>query len=377
MLNRIFAIAKKEIKQLRRDTRMLFIIFFFPIVLLIIFGYAINFDVKHIKIAVYDQDKSDYTREYIEGLISSEYFDLVTYVQDEKEINKLLDEKIVQAVIVFPSDLSKRFLSKRDVKVQYLIDGVDGTTASAIQNYVNAATYSYSLKLTNEYLAVTGKKIYVPIDLKPRFWFNPELQSTRFLIPGLMGMILIVTAVISISLSIVREKERGTIEQINVSPLSSSEFIIGKTIPYIFISLLNAIIVLVAGYILFGIVIKGNLLLLLFGTLTFLFAALGLGIFISTIADSQQVAFQAANVTSLLPSFILSGFIFPIETMPRIIQIITNITPAKFYIIILRAILLRGAGVSAFWQQLIYLGIFGTFFLTLAIIIDKRSRGKK
>ena len=377
MLNRIFAIAKKELKQLSRDTRMLFIIFFFPVVLLIIFGYAINFDVKHIKIAVYDQDKSDYTREYINGLISSEYFDLVTYVQDESEIKRLLDEKIVQAVVVFPNDLSRKLLSKQEVKVQYLIDGVDGTTASAIQNYVNAATYSYSIKLTKEYLAVTGKNLYVPIDLLPRFWFNPELQSTKFLIPGLMGMILIVTAVISISLSIVREKERGTIEQINVSPLSSFEFILGKTIPYIFISLINATIVLVAGYILFGIAIQGSLFLLLFGTLTFLFAALGLGIFISTVADSQQVAFQAANVTSLLPSFMLSGFIFPIETMPAAIQVLTNVTPAKFYVVILRAILLRGAGISAFWDQLIYLGIFGTVFITLAIIVDKRSKGKQ
>ncbi|MDY0083533.1 MAG: ABC transporter permease [Ignavibacteriaceae bacterium] len=376
MLSRIFAIAKKEIKQLRRDTRMLFIIFFFPVVLLIIFGYAINFDVKHIKIAVYDQDKSDYTRNYINGLISSDYFDLVTYVEDSNEIKRLLDEKVVQTVLVFPPDLSKKLMSKQDVKVQYLIDGVDGSTASVIQNYVNAATYTYSIDLTKEYLAVNGKNIYVPIDLQPRFWFNPELQSTKFLIPGLMGMILIVTAVISISLSIVREKERGTIEQINVSPLSSLEFIHGKTVPYIFISLINATIVLAAGYVLFGIVIKGNIFLLLFGTMVFLFAALGLGIFISTVADSQQVAFQAANVTSLLPSFILSGFIFPIETMPQAIQILTNITPAKFYVIILRAILLRGAGVSAFWEQLIYLGIFGTIFITLATIIDKRSRGK-
>lgn len=375
MLNRILAIAKKEIKQLKRDTRMLFIIFFFPVVLLIIFGYAINFDVHHIKIAVYDQDKSEYTRDYVNGLISSDYFDLVTYVEDENQIKRLLDEKIVQAVVVFPYDLSRKLMSRQDVKVQYLIDGVDGSTASVIKNYVNAATYTYSLKLTKEYLAVTGKHMYVPVDLQPRFWFNPELQSTKFLIPGLMGMILIVTAVISISLSIVREKERGTIEQINVSPLSSLEFILGKTIPYIFISLINATIVLAAGYVLFGIVIKGNIFLLLFGTMVFLFAALGLGIFISTVADSQQVAFQAANVTSLLPSFILSGFIFPIETMPTAIQVLTNITPAKFYIVILRAILLRGAGMSAFWEQLIYLGIFGTVFITLATIIDKRSRG--
>ena len=181
---------------------------------------------------------------------------------------------------------------------------------------------------------------------------------------------------ISISLSIVREKERGTIEQINVSPLSSIEFILGKTVPYIVISLINATIVLLAGYLLFGIVIKGNLFLLLFGTFAFLFAALSLGIFISTVADSQQVAFQAANVTSLLPSLILSGFIFPIESMPIAIQVLTNITPAKFYIVILRAILLRGAGISAFWDQLIYLGIFGLVFIVLATLVDKRSKNK-
>lgn len=374
MFHRILAIAKKEYRQLKRDTRMLFIVFFFPVVLLAIFGYAINFDVKHIKIAVYDQDKSDYTRNYVDGLISSEYFDLVKYVNNDNEIKTLLDEKIVQAVIVFPSDLSRRLNNKEDVKIQYLVDGVDGNTATVIVNYVNAATFNYSLKLTEEYLAVTGKKIYVPINLEPRFWFNPELVSVFFLIPGLMGMILIITAVISVSLSIVREKERGTIEQLNVSPLTSIELIIGKILPYLVISLINATIVLIAGYVLFGIAIKGSLLLLLLGTLTFLFAAIGLGIFISTISDSQQVAFQAANVSSLLPSLILSGFIFPIESMPTVIQWVTNITPAKFYIVILRAILLRGAGLSAFWDQLIYLLIFGIVFIGLATIVDRREK---
>lgn len=374
MFHRIFAIAKKEYRQLKRDTRMLFIVFFFPVVLLAIFGYAINFDVKHIKIAVYDQDKSDYTREYIDGLISSEYFDLIKYVDDDNEIKTLLDEKIVQAVIVFPNDLSRKLNNNEEVKVQYLVDGVDGNTATVIVNYVNAATFNYSLKLTKEYLAVTGKKMYVPINLEPRFWFNPELVSVFFLIPGLMGMILIITAVISVSLSIVREKERGTIEQLNVSPLTSIELIIGKILPYIVISLINATIVLIAGYLLFGIAIKGDILLLLLGTLTFLFAAIGLGIFISTVADSQQVAFQAANVSSLLPSLILSGFIFPIESMPTIIQWITNITPAKFYIVILRAILLRGAGLSAFGNQLIYLLIYGIIFIALATLVSKKAK---
>ncbi|HOJ06426.1 MAG: ABC transporter permease [Ignavibacteriota bacterium] len=374
MFHRILAITKKEFKQLKRDKRMLFIVFFFPVVLLAIFGYAINFDVKHIKIAVYDQDKSEYTREYINGLISSEYFELVTYIDSDAEIKKLLDEKIVQAVVVFPNDLSKKLNDKEDVKVQYLVDGVEGNTANVIVNYVNAATINYSLKLTKEYLAVTGKQSYIPINLEPRFWFNPELESTKFLIPGLMGMILIITAVVSVSLSIVREKERGTIEQINVSPLSSFELIIGKTAPHIVISFLNAAIVLLAGYVLFGVVIKGSILLLLLSTFIFLFAVLGLGIFISSVADSQQVAFQAANITALLPSLILSGFIFPIESMPTIIQWVTNITPAKFYVVTLRAILLRGVGLSAFWEQLIYMMIFGIIFIVLATVVDRKAK---
>ncbi len=374
MFHKILAITKKEFKQLKRDKRMLFIVFFFPVVLLAIFGYAINFDVKHIKIAVYDQDKSEYTREYINGLISSEYFELVTYIDSDAEIKKLLDEKIVQAVVVFPNDLSKKLNDKEDVKVQYLVDGVEGNTANVIVNYVNAATINYSLKLTKEYLAVTGKQSYIPINLEPRFWFNPELESTKFLIPGLMGMILIITAVVSVSLSIVREKERGTIEQINVSPLSSFELIIGKTAPHIVISFLNAAIVLLAGYVLFGVVIKGSIFLLLLSTFIFLFAALGLGIFISSVADSQQVAFQAANITALLPSLILSGFIFPIESMPTIIQWVTNITPAKFYVVTLRAILLRGVGLSAFWEQLIYMMIFGIIFIVLATVVDRKAK---
>lgn len=374
MFNRIYAIAKKEFRQIRRDARMLFIVFFFPVVLLAIFGYAINFDVKHIKVAVYDQDKSNYTREYLNGLINSEYFELVTYIDNDYDVKRLLDEKIAQAVIVLPNDLSRKLNNNEEVKIQYLIDGVDGNTANVIVNYVNAATINYSLKLTKEYLAVTGKQFYIPINLEPRFWFNPELESTKFLIPGLMGMILILTAVVSVSLSIVKEKERGTIEQINVSPLSSFELIIGKTAPHIVLSLINAALVLLAGYVLFGIVIKGNIFLLLLSTFIFLFSALGIGVFISSIADSQQLAFQLATLTSLLPSLILSGFIFPIESMPMVIQWITNITPAKFYIITLRAILLRGVGLSAFWEQLIYMLIFGMIFVAFATLVDRKAK---
>jgi ABC-2 type transport system permease protein len=373
MFKRTLAIAKKEVRQLKRDSRMLFVLFAFPVILLVIFGYAINFDVHHIKMAVYDQDHSVDSRYFIEMLTSSDYFDVVGYIKDESQIKKILDVQDAQCVLVFPKDMSRDFYAGKEAKIQILVDGVNGNTATVVSNYISAAASAYSHKITQQVLDIKGMKSYNPIDLKPVFWFNPALLSTLFLIPGLIAMILIITAVIAISLSIVREKERGTIEQIHVSPLSALELLLGKTIPYVIIGLFIAAMILVAGNILFGVAVSGSFILLFLTTLLFLFASSNLGIFVSSIADTQQVAFQIATLVSLLPSVILSGFIFPIDSMPLPIQILTNITPAKFYIIILRDILLKGVGLSAFWPQVIYLCIFAFFFLGLATLINKKS----
>lgn len=373
MLHRIYAIAKKEFKQLRRDKRLMFVIFFFPVMLLIMFGYAVNFDVKHVKIAIYDQERSVVSREFINSLLNSEYFELVDMISSESEINKYLDDKLAQCVIVIPNDLSEQIYSNREVKIQYLIDGVDGNTANIITNYANLATLSFNQKFTSEILAVKGIRQYSPIKLDPQFWFNPELKTSRFLVPGLIAMILIVTAVISVALSLVKEKERGTIEQINVSPLNSLELILGKSLPFVLLALINAGIILIASYFLFGSEVKGSLLLLFITTLIFLIASTSMGIFISVVSDSQQVAFTLATFISLLPSLILSGFIFPIESMPEIIQIITNVTPVKFFLKILRAIMLRGVGIEAFWDQIIYLLIFTVVLILLGSIINKRK----
>lgn len=373
MLHRIYAIVKKEFRQLKRDKRLIFVIFFFPVMLLIMFGYAVNFDVKHVKIAIYDQERSSLSRDFINSLLHSEYFDLVNMISSEQEINRHLDDKLAQCVIVIPVDLSHKLYSGKEVKIQYLIDGVDGNTANIITNYSNLATLSFNKKFTNEILAVKGIKQYEPIKLDPHFWFNPELKTSRFLVPGLIAMILIVTAVISVALSLVREKERGTIEQINVSPLSSLELILGKSIPFVLLALINAGIILVASYFLFGSEVKGSLFLLFLTTLIFLIASTSIGIFISIVSDSQQVAFTLATFISLLPSFILSGFIFPIDSMPYVIQIITNITPVKFFLKILRAIMLRGVGIEAFWDQIIYLLIFITVLILMGTIINKRK----
>lgn len=373
MFKKFIAVIKKEVRQLKRDHRMLFVIFSFPVLLLIMFGYAINFDVKNITLAVYDQDKSIMSREIISSLESSGYFDVVAYLNKNSEADEYLNDKKAQLVIVIPEDFSKRINSSQNTSIQYLIDGVDGNTASIIQNYVNSATFSFSNKFTQEILARKGLKSYQPLALEAVFWYNPSLQTTKFLVPGLIAMILIITAVISVSLSLVREKERGTQEQLNVSPLSSVELLLGKVVPYMAIALINAALILIASFFLFGVAIKGSYLELLLTTSLFLFTSTALGIFISVISDSQQVAFTLATFISLLPSIILSGFVFPIDNMPWLVQIITNVTPTKFYLVMLRSIMLKGAGIAAFYDQVIYLIIYATVILALGTIINRRK----
>jgi ABC-2 type transport system permease protein len=373
LLRRITAIVKKEVRQLKRDIRLLAVIFSFPVLLLIMFGYAVNFDVKNIKVVVYNQDRSELSRDFINSLKSSEYFKIISIINSYDNVDKYLDQKIAQCVVVIPQDFSKKINANQNTSIQFLIDGVDANTGSIIQNYMFAATARFNQKVTAEILARNGLKSFTPISLETQFWFNPDLKTTRYLIPGLIAMILIVTAVVTVALSFVREKEKGTMEQLNVSSLKTIELILGKTFPFVVIALVNAGLILIAGYIFFGVEVKGDYLLLLLTTLIFLTASTSLGIFISVISDSQQVAFSAATFASLLPSFILSGFVFPIESMPWLVQIITNITPVKFYIEILRAIILRGVGITAIWDQIIYLTIFTTIMILLASIIGKRK----
>jgi ABC-2 type transport system permease protein len=374
MFKRTAAVSKKEFKQLLRDKRFLFVIIFLPIFLLVIFGYAVNFDVKNIQLAILDSDKSAESRAFINSISSSKYFSVSSYIEDDHQIKKILDKKEAQVVLVIPQGFSEKISeNKETAKVQFLIDGVDGNAATIIKGYVEIASVKFSRSVQNEIIAMSGLEIKLPLELESIFWFNPDLQTTRFLIPGLIAMILIITAVISVSLSLVREKELGTIEQINVSSVGSMELLIGKSLPYIILSILDAVLILTVGYFLFGVVIKGSLLLLFSMTLIYIIASTALGIFISVLANTQQVAFLMSTFATLLPSVILSGFIFPIESMPYLIQIITNITPAKFYIVILRSIIIKGVGIAAFWDQLLYLILFGTLFLSLAINIFSRK----
>jgi len=374
MLNRIWTIAVKELKQIKRDLLTLVVIFLFPVLMLVLFGYALNFDVKNVQLGVFDQDRSELSREFINSLSKTEYFKIVKYYQNQEQVDKALDSKEVQVVVAFPQNLSDDFYSNKKVKIQYLVDGVNGNTAAVISNYVGAATFDLSNKYVNEVLEKKGISLYQPVTINQNFWFNPELKTTQFLILGLMGSILVTLAVVLTAVAIVREKELGTIEQINVSPLTTLELLLGKIIPYIFLSLIVSVIILICSYFLFNITIKGSILLLFITTLFYLFACLSLGILVSSISDSQQVAFQLGTVISQLPSNLLSGFIFPIESMPFAVQILTNITPTKFYLVALRAIIVRGVGIEAFWQELIYMSVFAAICLALATLKIKKQR---
>ena len=374
MFNRIKAISKKEIRQLLRDTRMLFVIFFFPVFLLVVFGYAINFDVENIKLAILNNDNGNISREFINSITNSGYFEFNESVENNSEIKKILDKKSSQAVLVIPEDFSKKYYANYEsAKIQILIDGVDGNTASIIQKYFSITVNKFNSTLGKEFIEYKGGKKNQPIEFRPLFYYNSSLETTKYMIPGLIAMILIITSVISISLSLVREKERGTVEQLNVSSLTTIELLIGKSIPYILISLLDAVFVLVAGFILFDVTVAGSYLMLLISTIVFIIASVSLGVFISVVADSQQVAFTMATFATLLPSVILSGFIFPIDSMPLLVQLLTNITPAKFFISIQRDIILKGVGINIFWDQLLYLIMFMMIFLLLAVKVHKKK----
>jgi ABC-2 type transport system permease protein len=375
MFKRLMPIVKKEFRHIRRDTRVLAILTLVPAGLLLLNGYALNFDVNHIKMAVVNQDKGPVAREFINSFVTSGYFDYVQTLATSEQATNLLDDGHVRVALVIPSDFSDRLLSNSIATVQILVDGMDASAATTIVGYAQAVVLQYSQKIVMRNLSKIGRANYIPISYEGRIWYNPELKSSKFLVPGLIAFILAITCVIATSLSIVREKERNTVEQINVSPIHSFDFIIGKIIPYALISLVAAALVLVAAYFLFDVVIKGSILSLFAATLLFITAALSLGLLVSTISDSQQVAFQIAAVVSIVPTIILSGFVFPIRSMPWWLQALSNITPAKFYLIILRSIVLKGVGLAAFWPQIVYLSLYAGILLAISTLRFRKTVG--
>lgn len=367
MFNTTIAIAKKEFKHLVRDKRLFGILVFFPVFLLAFFGYAVDFDVKNIDLAVLDLDQSPTSRKFIGETTSSEYFSDPLYINNASEIKSLLDRGTVQVVITIPENFDFELQNGNKTVIQYLVDGVNANSAIVISNYLEAAIATFNGKFRADELKMSGVNLTPPVTLSPKFLYNPELRSTLFFIPGLISMILIITAVVSVSLSLVRETERNTIEQIRVSPVSTMSLLVGKILPYLGVSYLNAAMILIVGYFLFGVETMGSYFDLIYTTLIFLFACTSLGYLVSVISPNTQIAFTLGTFISLLPALILSGFIFQIESMPPIIQIMTNITPTKFFNNIMRSIILRGTGVETFYKDIFSLLVYISVVLTLSV----------
>ncbi len=367
IMRKLYSIFKKEFRQIRRDRKVLAILTIIPAILLLLNGYALNFDVRNIKMAVYDAERSSQSRDLVNSFITAGYFEYTSTLSDYTLAQSLIDDGEVKLVLVIPPDFSSDIMAGRRASIQLLVDGTDPNAATTIIGYAQAVTLQYSQQIVLKNLSRIGGKSYVPVQYEARIWYNPEMKSAKFLVPGLIAFILAITGVVATALSIVKEKERNTIEQIDVSPVRPLTLIMGKMIPYALISLVAASLILISAYLLFDVVIKGSLILLFFATLIFIFAALGQGLLVSTIADSQQVAFQIALLISMLPTMILSGFMFPISSMPGFLQVLSNITPAKFYLVIMRGIVLKGAGIEAFWDQLVYLFIYISVVVAVSV----------
>jgi len=373
-MHRFLAICVKEFRQIRRDPLSLGLLILVPAILLVLYGYALTFDVKHIRIAVLDWDRTPDSRAFLDSLFQNPYFDRATDLSSLAEAGELLDRGKVRAVLVVPRGYARQLARGETVSVQALVDGADANTAATTMGYLDLLTDRITRRIRLDRLAQAGIAPALPlVALEPRIWFNPELESARFLVPGLIGLLLMLSAVIATSLSIVREKERETIEQIMVSPVRSEELILGKTAPYVLIGLITMALALGLAYVLFGVAVRGSFVLLAVTTLVFLFAALGMGVLISSITRSQQVAFQVAILTSLLPSLLLSGLIFPIRNMPVPVQAISLLIVPRYFVAALRKIILKAAPFSDVWTDLAAMLALGILFNLLAAHNARRA----
>jgi drug efflux transport system permease protein len=370
-LAKALAVAVKEMRQIRRDRRTLLILLFVPAFFLLVYGYALNFDLRNIRMAVLDQDRSVVSRELVSAFVYSGYFDIVANVQRTNDIDALLDRNEVRAVLVIPARLGADARAGRPTTVQVVINGDNANSATTIMSYTLGLVSTVSARYEVE--AREGSLAGPRLTLEPRVWYNPELRSTLFLVPGLIAYIAMLTAVVSTSLSVVREKEVGTMEQVRMAPIGAVPYVVGKTAPYFVISLASATGIVAVAMLLFDLPMRGSWLVLLGAVSLFLVGALAFGLLISTVAETQQVAFQLALLTSFLPTLMLSGFIFPISSMPAFLQVVTYAVPARYFLIALRAVVLKGVGPAMFWQELVALAIFAIVILSLASLRLRRQ----
>ncbi len=359
MFENILTIYIKEYRQLKRDKLSLSAIIMVPTLMLLLYGYALNFDVKHVRLGVLDESKTKESRELLQKFFSTEYFDYAGAVPTEGAIDKFIQDNRARAVIVIPRDYARKILLGKKVDVQVLLNGANSNTATIVMGYVDGVLQNYSANLTADFMSRKGYRISsMGIDYRPRVYYNPELKSAKFLVPGLIGFILMILSIVTPAISVVREKERGTLEHISMAPTTAFEIILGKTSLYYVLSLVAAVLVITASFVLFDVTVRGSILLLAVTIVIFLVGALSIGVLISTFTSSQQMAFLVASLLSILPTFILSGFVFPISSMSLPLQLVTYLLPGRYFLSALRAIMLKGSNFAEIYDQIYPLVIF-------------------
>jgi ABC-2 type transport system permease protein len=362
---RLIALIIKEFRQLRRDPRMLFITFAAPVIQLFLFGYVATFDIKHIELGVYDQDKSFFSRELIRSFTASGHFDLKYYFFSEKDLKSAIINNKVKIAVNIPPNFSKNLKRKSIPKIQFIVDGSDANSATIGLGYAQTVVRDFFRKIGKG----IGRGIAFAtqeINVKTRIWYNPDLKSVNFMVPGIIAMILNLEMILLTALAIVKERERGTLEQLIVSPITSAELILGKVLPFIIIAYIDVFTIFLVGRFWFKVPFNGSLPLLLAVCALFLLTSLGQGILISTASRTPRQAMMTVQAI-MFPSVLLSGFMFPIANMPVFIQYITYLVPMRYFLEAIRAIFLKGVGINYLWWQIIPLLVFGAIIMVLSI----------
>ncbi len=371
---RVWAVARKEFLHVVRDPLSLAIAIALPMVLLTLFGFALSFDVDDVPVVVWDQSQSQASRELLSRFQGSRYFSLRERVWNYRDLERAIDTGAALVGVVVPSDFADRVESGRSATLQVILDGSDSNTATLAAAYVESVVQGYSRQISLDQLRRRGERPpEAPVELRPRVWFNPEMESRNYIIPGLIAVIMMVIAALLSSLTVAREWERGTMEQLIATPVQGRELILGKLVPYFCIGLFDVLLAVLMGEFVFHVPLRGSLLLL-FGTATiFLFGALSLGILISVVTKNQLLANQLAIVATFLPAYLLSGFMTPIANMPHPLQLLTYLIPARYFVALLKSIYLKGVGLEILAAEVLLLAAFGGLTGTLAILTFKRK----
>ena len=338
---RLTAMARKEVLHLRRDPRSLLLAFLLPALLVVLFGYAITWDVEDIRTAVLDLDGSSRSRELLDAFEASGYFTVVRRLDRQGQVEEVLDRGQALVVIVVPPDFARNLDGGRSATLQVLVDGSDANSATIALGYAQGIVRSFSSEVL-----LGGAQLPVTISAETRVWYNEELLSRNMIVPGLVAVIMMIIAAMLTSLTIAREWERGTMEQLVSTPVHRFEVVLGKLLPYVAIGVIDVVVVTVIGVLLFGVPFRGSPILLMILSLAFIVGALGLGMFISAVARSQLLATQLAMILTFLPAFLLSGFMFTIDVMPPALQAITYLIPARYFLVVTRGVFLKGVGVE-------------------------------